>query len=88
MENKLYTKQRNFFKKVDDEDLWWAFQTLTEDDTLIMNDIDYKELSVEEREELGMAVIDLYYERKLNTKDYSVAQEEQLGGKDDRKNNE
>ena len=46
---------------------------LTEDDTLIMNDIDYKELSVEEREELGMVLIDLYYERKLNSKDYSGA---------------
>lgn len=73
MKNKFYTKWKKYFKKVDDEEIWWAYQTLTEDDTLSMSDIDYKELSKDEREELGMAVIDIYYERKLNLKDYSVA---------------
>ena len=72
MKNKLYTKWRKYFKKWEDEDLWWAFVTLTEDDTLMANDFEYKELDKEEREYVGLAVIDLFYERKLNQKDYSV----------------
>lgn len=82
--NKLYTKWRKYFEKLDDEEIWWAAITLAEDNTLMNGDFEYTELSKDEQEWLGMAVIDLYYEKKLNEKDFTVVEDWQEDKKEEK----